>query len=266
MVDRLRRNLLLSGLAFSASAVAGRLSWGRGMGVGVPERKSFVPPGYELAWSDEFNDGSFDRSKWVFRTDTKQWSTQLPESVSVSGGNLVIALNRAPAGEKVKYTGGGVISREAFSYGYYECRMRIRAGKGWHSSFWLMKRDGSGGTNTSAADLELDVIENDSIDLRSYSITTHKWKGGHVAYGHKRVNTPPLSEFHVYGCEYTPATVRYYFDGALEQSTDIASLPQGDLNIWLTSIASWLGNTDRVDETQLPGHVEYDYARFYRKA
>ncbi len=49
-------------------------------------------------------------------------------------------------------------------------------------------------------------------------------------------------------------------------NANYASLPQGKLNIWLTSIASGLGHTDRVDDAQLPGHVEYDYARYYRKA
>ncbi len=266
MVDYSRRNLIVSGFAISISALVGRRAFASGLGAGAPEKESFAPQGYKLAWSDEFSCNTLDRSKWDFRTDSKQWSTQLPGNVSVRGGKLIITLDRAPAGAAMKYAGGGVISKEAFGYGYYECRMRILAGKGWHSSFWLMKHNGSGGTGTSAADLELDVIENDSIDLRSYGITTHKWKDGHVAYGHKVVHTPSLSEYHVYGCEYTREIVRYYFDGILEQSTDIASLPQGKLNIWLTSIASGLGHTDRVDDARLPGHVEYDYARYYRKA
>jgi beta-glucanase (GH16 family) len=143
--------------------------------------------------------------------------------------------------------------------------MRIMAGKGWHSSFWLMKYDGSGSTGTPSAELELDVIENDSVDLLSYGVTTHKWKDGHQAYGHKRVTTLPLNDYHVYGCEYTPSTVNYYFDGDLVQNVDIHSLPQGDVNIWLTSIASGLGKTDGVDDSRLPGHVDYDYVRFYRK-
>ncbi len=249
--------------------------------------KSAVPEGYKLAWADEFDGGTLDASKWDFRTDTKHWSTQLPQNVSLRDGNLVISLNNLattagvkhtaggaeyvsdpshpapPAG--IKFAGGGVISRTAFGHGYYESRMRIMAGKGWHSSFWMMKHDGTGGTTTEPADLELDVIENDSVDLQSYGITTHKWKGGHEQFGHKKMETLPLSDYHVYGCEYTPTTVKYFFDGNLVQSTDIASLPQGDVNIWLTSIASGLGDTDRVDDSRLPGHVDYDYVRFYRK-
>lgn len=252
-----------------------------------PPPKSSVPPGYGLDWRDEFDGDSLDRSRWEFRTDTKHWSTQLPRNISLCNSNLLITLNKiAPNGEDLNttaavlsknfygevpegspgtYTGGGVISKQAFGYGYFETRMRIMAGKGWHTSFWLMKHDGSGATSTAEADLELDVIENDSIDPISYGITTHKWKGNHESYGHKRVATLPLFDYHIYGCEYTPSAVNYFFDGELVQTVDISSLPQGNVNIWLTSIASGLGDTDSVDDSRLPSHVDFDYVRFYRK-
>jgi hypothetical protein len=251
----------------------------------APAPKPSVPEGYELAWSDEFDGDSLDTSKWTFRTDTKHWSTQLPRNIALRDGNLLINLNKiaqngddlntgaavlsksfygyVPEGGEGTYTGGGVISKEVFGYGYYETRMRILAGKGWHSSFWLMNHDGSGGTGTASADLELDIVENDSIDPLSYGITTHKWKGGHESYGHKRMTTLPLFDYHVYGCEFTPSAVRYFFDGELVQTLDISSLPQGKVNIWLTSIASNLGDTDSVDDSRLAGHVDFDYVRFY---
>jgi hypothetical protein len=247
--------------------------------------KSSVPEGYELAWNDEFDGDSLDTSKWDFRADTKHWSTQLPRNIALRDGNLLITLNKiahdgtdlnttaavlsktlfgeVPEGGEGQYVGGGVISKVAFGYGYYETRMRIMAGKGWHSSFWLMKHDGSGGTGTAGADSEFDVIENESIDPLSYGITTHKWKGGHDSYGQKRVSTLPLFDYHVYGCEYAPSAIKYFFDGELMQTVDISSLPQGKVNIWLSSIASSLGDTDSVDDSRLPGHVDFDYVRFY---
>ena len=224
-----------------------------------------APPGYKLAWSDEFDGARVDITKWVYRTDSKHWSTQKPANASVANGYLVIALGKESAGDK-QYSGGGVISRQAFRFGYYESRFRIVAGKGWHSSFWMMGHDGSGGTATGATRLELDVIENDSIDPASYGVTVHKWEGQHQSYGHKNIGvSPPLSEFHVFGCEYTPTEVRYFLDGRLVQTVDVSKLPHGDLNIWLTSIASYLGKTDAVDDARLPGRVEYDYVRFYTR-
>jgi beta-glucanase (GH16 family) len=222
------------------------------------------PEGYKLAWADEFDGNQVDVSKWVYRTDSKLWSTQLPANVQVADGNLVLVLKKEEASGK-QYTGGGVISRETFAYGYYESRFKIEAGKGWHSSFWLMRHDGQGGTGTDKAALELDIFENDSVDLTSYGITTHKWPPPHVQFGHKDIRTSTLSDYHVLGCEYAPREVRYFLDGKLVQSSEISSQPQGELNIWLTSIAANLGHTDMVDDGRLPGHVYYDYVRFYSK-
>jgi beta-glucanase (GH16 family) len=223
------------------------------------------PRGYQLAWADEFNGTSLDTAKWVYRTDSKHWSTQLPANVSLQDGNLVLHLKKQSAGGK-EYTGAGVISAPAFRFGYYEARFRVDAGKGWHSSFWMMGHDGSGGTATTATALELDVIENDSIDLTSYGVNLHKWQGEHKSYGHKKVTmSPSLAEYHVFGAEYTPTTVTYLLDGNVVQTVDVASLPHSDLHIWLTSIASNLGKTDAVDDARLPGKVYFDYVRYYRK-
>ncbi|MCX6628930.1 MAG: glycoside hydrolase family 16 protein [Candidatus Solibacter sp.] len=222
------------------------------------------PAGYKLTWADEFTGSAVDTAGWGYRIDSKHWSTQKPENVSVANGYLVLCLKKEKAADK-EYTGAGVISKQSFRYGYYETRFRIDAGKGWHSSFWMMGHDGSGSTGTAAPELELDCIENDSIDLTSYGVNTHKWQGQHTSHGGKRIATPPLSDFHIYGAEYTPQEVKYYFDGQVVQTVDISKLPQGDVHIWLTSIASYLGKTDAVDETRLPGRVEYDYVRFYTK-
>lgn len=223
------------------------------------------PKGYRLSWADEFEGSRVDASRWTYRTDSKHWSTQKPENVSVEKGLLVLTLKKEEAGDK-HYSGGGVISRKAFRFGYYECRFRIVAGKGWHSSFWMMGHDGQGGTGTTKTAIELDVIENDSVDLSSYGITVHRWQGEHKMYGHKKVQTQPLSDFHVYGCDYTAKEAKFFLDGQLVQTVDLSTLPQGDLNIWLTSIASHLGGTDAVDDGHLPGRVEYDYVRFYEPA
>lgn len=222
------------------------------------------PEGYKLKWADDFDGDQLDQSKWVYRTDSKHWSTQKAANVAVERGRVILLLKKEEAGGK-HYTGAGVISKQTFRFGYFESRFRILAGKGWHSSFWMMGHDGTGGTGTGKTALELDVIENDSIDLNTYGINTHKWQGKHESYGHKVIETSTLGEFHTFGCEYTAATVKYFLDGEVVGTLDVSQLPHGDLHIWLTSIASYLGKTDAVDETRLPGRVEYEYVRFYEK-
>jgi beta-glucanase (GH16 family) len=223
-----------------------------------------APRGYKLSWSDEFNGTSLDPSQWTYRTDSKLLSTQTPQNVSVRNGNLVIALRKQQAGGK-DYTGGGIISRKTFQYGYYEARLKIVAGSGWHSSFWMQRYNGTD-TAGDKATLEMDVIENTSHDLTTYSVNTHRWVAPHIERGLKPVATPDLSkDYHVFGCEYAPDVIRYFFDGKLVQTVDWAGLPQGEVNIWLTSIAQAMGPAHNVDDSALPGAMYVDWVRFYTK-
>jgi hypothetical protein len=217
--------------------------------------------GYKLAWSDEFAAPALDTAKWNFRTDTRFWSLQRAANVRVADGLLNLDLKKETFGS-TSYTGGGLISKKLFRYGYYEARMKVPPGRGWHTSFWMMKYSRPA-TDTVA--LELDAIENDSITPLKYSVNTHRHlPTPHLTYGFKYVTTPSLSaDFHVFGCEFTPTVVRYFFDGAVVQTLDATLFPHGDLNIWLTSIAAPLGGTPSVDDTQLPAAAQFDYARFF---
>jgi beta-glucanase (GH16 family) len=224
-----------------------------------------APPGYVLAWSDEFDGEALDAEKWSYRTDSRLWSTQLPANVSVSGGLLHLAVRKEHAGG-MEYTGAGIISRRSFRHGFYQARCRMPPGKGWHSSFWMMNHDGKGGTGSGITAQELDVCENDSIDPLSYGVNVHKWLPPHRAFGGKKIATPDLAAgFHVWGCEFLPTEVRYLFDGQVVQTVDVAALEQSDQNIWLTTIAAPLGHTDAVDETRLPSEFVVDWVRFYRR-
>ena len=248
---------------------AGRLHAGAAIDPAVADAKPFAGTpveGYRLAWSDEFTGETLDLTKWDFRTDSKMWSTQLPANVKVANGVLKLELKKEEAKGK-QYTGAGVIGKQAFRYGYYEASMKVPPGAGWHTSFWMMKHNASGGTGPSATAIELDAIENDSVHPLHYGVNTHQWQGKHKAFGGKGVKTPDLSAaFHTFGCEFTPATVKYFFDGKLVQTVDATQFPHSDVNIWLTSIASALGKTQAVDDAKLPATAEFEYVRFFEKA
>jgi hypothetical protein len=219
------------------------------------------PAGYRLAWQDEFDGTALDSTKWGYRTDTRFWSKQLPANVSVSGGFLNLHLKKE-AVDSVQYTAGGVISKNRVRYGYYESRLKVPPGRGWHTSFWMMK---SGRLATDTVATELDVLENDSVSPLKYGVNVHRHlPTPHLTYGTKTVTTPSLSaSFNTLGCEYTPTTIKYFFNGALVQTVNATLFAHDDLNIWLTSIAAPLGGTTSVDDTQLPAVAQYDYVRFY---
>jgi beta-glucanase (GH16 family) len=222
--------------------------------------------GYKLVWHDEFDGDKLNTAEWDYRTDSKMWSTQKPENVSLKDGKLILAVKKEKAGDK-QYTGAGIISKKTFKFGYYEAKLKVPPGAGWHTSFWMMAHDASGGTNPKASAQELDVIENDSVDPTGYGVNVHRWNPQpHKAMGGKHIKTPDLSaDFHIFGCEFTPASIKYYFDGKLVQSVTSLKEPHGNQSIWLTTIASHLGKTKAVDDTKLPATAEFEYVRFFSK-
>jgi beta-glucanase (GH16 family) len=245
-------SLLLAGAILSSAAIA--------------DSPKAPIAGYELAWAEEFDGDVLDKAKWAYRTDSKHLSTQKPENVSVQNGLLQLQLKQEAAGGK-NYTGAGIISREAFKYGYFEARLKMPAGAGWHTSFWLQKHDGSGTTDSQDALQGLDVGQHDSIDPLSYTVTLNKYNPAPPAnYGYQRLAAPDLSaDFHVFGCEFTPEAARFYLDGKLVHTVSASAIQHGEQNLWLTSIASHMGGTRQVDESALPQAVLCDYVRVYRK-
>lgn len=248
-----QRYLLLAGAFLSSATIA------------EPPKSPLA--GYELVWAEEFHGDVLDKAKWTYRTDSKHLSTQKPENVSVQNGLLHLQLKKEAAGGK-NYTGAGIISREAFKYGYFEARMKVPAGAGWHTSFWLQKHDGSGTTDSHEALQGLDVGQNDSIDPLTYTVTLNKYNPEPPANcGYQRLAAPDLSaDFHVFGCEFTPEAAMFYLDGKLMHTVSASAIQHGTQNLWLTSIASHMGGTRQVDESALPQEALCDYVRVYRRA
>jgi len=217
-------------------------------------------PGYRYAWGDEFDGAKLDTDKWSYRTGPRMWSEQRPANVSVADGRLRLAGLKEAAGD-LKYTAGGVISKRLFRYAYYEASFKVPPGAGWHTSFWVLR---NGGQSTEPR-VEIDICENDSVKLTDYGINHHQWSPGpHVAMGGKHIKTPDLSAgFHVWGCEFTPTTLKHYFDGKLVHTFDATKLQHGDGNVWLTMIAAGLGGAKSVDDKQLPAAAEFDYVRVF---
>jgi hypothetical protein len=224
------------------------------------------PPGYRLVWADEFDGARLDESRWLYRTGERYWSTQLPANVAVRDGCLWLECKKEKAG-KSDYTAGGVISKRVFRYGYYEARFKVPPTSGWHTSFWMMHHKEADPKAYIGSRQEIDVCENDSITLGRYGANLHEWLPQHLGRGHRNIRTPDLAaDFHIWGCEFTPEKITYYFDGRIVLVNDATTLPDhGDMSIWLTTIASPLGNTRAVDESRLPVYAVYDYVRFYAK-
>jgi len=220
---------------------------------------------FELAFSDEFTSAQTDTNKWHFRTDSKHWSTQLRQNIELKDGHLKIHLKKENSKGK-EYTGGGLISKDTFGYGYYETKMMTPKSAGWHSSFWLMGYDGSGGTGPSKTYIEIDILENDSKINLGYRTNLHIWKGTHKDLGGEYVSSEKLNQdFQTVACLYRADSLFYFYNGKEVDRKEIRNTPKSGMSIWLTCIASFLGGTEKVDDAGLPSELLFDYVRFYRE-
>jgi len=222
---------------------------------------------YVLLFADEFAGEKLDTDVWDYRTGLRQphggWN--LPENVRVgvdADGNTCLFIdfkyedfNRDG---KMEYTGGGVISKPLFGYGYYEVRAKLYGeSKGLHSSFWSMGADG----NRNQV-LEIDGFEVDSVNPDLLLLNGHWYVPSHErAFGLEyRQDT---TEWFVMGYEWLPGRVNFYVNNQLVYSVpyDWLYAPQ---HLWLTALP-----TPDVGEGAVPP-VEgaaslFDYFRYYAR-
>jgi hypothetical protein len=236
------------------------VGWAAGPAFGAPPS-----PDYQLLFEDNFDGPTLDESHWSRRTGPRTGqgfnSLNLARNVSIADGALRIVAKQEVINGKTENTGGGVISRHRFGYGYYEVRSKpFMAGRGVHSGFW---QRGLAQENNA-------VFEIDSYELGS----THKIASNnlYVLVAPKgraelpwplRAQVPltlPPDGWWVDGYEYTPAGVVFYDQGRVVARADFPDLV-GAQNVWLTA----LNGAGRVDVDKLPGETLFDYFRYYAK-
>ncbi len=227
-----------------------------------------APPSsdYELVYQDEFSGTNLNSSDWVCRTGRRTGPNMnglnLQANVSVSSGQLRIATRQEQIDGKLENTGGGVISRHNFGYGYYETLSTpFMAGHGVHSSFWQ-----SGGNRANNNIFEIDAYEIDSrSEMACHNLYLHLLPGLESGYDHApwvhRANVPfrlkPDGSY-LCGYEYTPEGVIFY-----SQGRKVAQADWPELTAQQTVLLTALNGVGKVDGQ--PGETTFDYFRYYAK-
>ncbi|HEX3624337.1 MAG TPA: glycoside hydrolase family 16 protein [Verrucomicrobiae bacterium] len=243
------------------------------------------PPGYTLAWADEFNGNRLNKANWEYARNGVRFSAyNTPAAVSVTNGCLVITT----------YTSGGTnftgfidtLRKVKTGCGYYEASMEFSNAPGQWSAFWIqsrwmmnVKRDHTLGNsnNDPTNGVEIDVFEHRCVDKDEKNYfnggdNALHWNG----YGPKEKSAvrffPDLgvgSGFHTYGFLWTTKSYTFYVDGRVTWATDRDMISSAPEFIRLTSeIESngWAGTVppggypDR-DHSQIKMYV--DYIRYY---
>ncbi len=147
------------------------------------------------------------------------------------------------------YTGGGIVSKDAFRYGYYQVQAQITSNPGWHSSFWLITGNGSLPIDPTAK-TEIDdfeIVSTAPTTAPTVSMGYATWNNG-TNTGNVRCNGSYSPGFnaetglHYYGFEWTEQSITYYIDGAVvcgPQSYPASSYTHNLVNIWMTSLSPY---------------------------
>lgn len=221
--------------------------------------------GYRLAFADEFSQPiDWANGPWDPRTDVRGNSSQLAENVrhDPALGAAVIDLE-AQADRGKLFTGGGLVSKQLMRYGYYETRVRINKGPGWHPAFWSMCGGADGVHRCQLA--EIDGFEIDSINPTKviHNVFDHRAPRRQVTSGWYDVGADLSQGWHVFGYDFDEAGVRFFVDGRQRAYLDYPAGPfvHDWMKVWLTAVAY----NDYPDVDQLPATVAFDYFRYYEK-
>lgn len=245
--------------------------WLAATAVILPVSAAPPSPDYELLFEDNFNGTKVDEAAWRYREGARTSGTWInglnrKENVFVEGGNLVIRAKVEEINGKTESTGGGVISRANFGYGYYETRSKpFMAGKGVHSAFWQ-----------AGANLDDKWDNNNNIfEIDSYEIDSGHWVAAnnlyvHIApmgmgempwpYRNGRVFKLDRDGWWIDAYEYTPEGVTFYDHGAVIGQAEFKDLAAQQM-VWLTA----LNGCGKVEAAKQPGDTLFDYFRYYAK-
>ncbi len=191
-----------------------------------PDPNMFVPEGYDLTWSDEFEGTTLDTDNWTPEIGTGsggwgnaelQYYTSRPENLRVEDGTLVITAR------KENYNGATATSARLitmgkvyFKYGYVVASIRLpKTADGLWPAFWMMGNDFP--TTGWPRCGETDILEmGNSTGIAAG--TQERYLNGACHWGQSHANhvTNPYSlqdgEFHTYTCVWDQNFIRMYID------------------------------------------------------
>lgn len=195
-----------------------------------PAQDMFVPEGYELLWSDEFEGDSLNRDYWTPETGRGhggwgnaelQYYTDREENLAVRDGKLVItARKEAYEGAQVTSARIKTLDKVTFLYGYVVASIKLpKTADGLWPAFWMMGNDITelGWPNCG----EIDVLEMGHSDgIRAgtqeqylngachWGVPHHQYSANHITNEYSVQD----GEFHTYTCIWDEEYIRMYID------------------------------------------------------
>ncbi len=238
-----------------------------------------LPPGYRLAFSDDFTSGRLDPSKWTtcyswagpsgctnFGNPELEWYVGSQAQVDHGALHLVATTSTVsglgPSGQAAtyNYTSGMVSTagRLEFTYGYVEVRAKLAGGRGLWPALWLIP------TSTEPKG-EIDLVE-----LLGQSPTVarlrYHWRsssGLDQQLGHDVTGPDWTAGWHTYAVLWEPGLLIWYLDGVREWIAT-ASVPNWPVYFVANlAVGGWAGPPDGT--TPFPASLDVASVRIWQR-
>lgn len=190
----------------------------------------FVPEGYSLFWSDEFEGNALDAANWTceigrgsngWGNSELQYYTDRPENVDVRDGKLVITA-RKESYQGAQATSARLITLDKvfFKYGYVTASIKLpKTANGLWPAFWMMGNDfkSKGWPNCGETDI-LEMGHQNGIKKgaqdRFLNGACHWGQPGHAYYSYDFTNSYSVQDgqFHTFTCIWTDKEIAMYID------------------------------------------------------
>ena len=243
---------------------------------------------------DEFNKAAnapVDSSKWTAEIGGGGWGNQelqyytndLENAYHDGKGSLVIKAVKKDLPfsfncwyGQCRYTSARLVTKGKFErkFGRFEARIKIPAGQGMWSAFWMLGNDIDRVGWAQCG--EIDVMENIGREPSTVHGTVHgpgySGANGLGAAFDLANNQKFADDFHVYAAEWTENKIAFYVDGKLYKTIVPNDLPAGKQWVYnhpfflilnLAIGGNWGGAPDAT--TVFPGEMHIDYVRVHRR-
>jgi len=204
-----------------------------------------------------------DSTSWLVNPSYGPTSNPDDNPYSVNNGALSINLMPTPGDVPSSAVGGapflsGLLqTKNSFSqtYGYFEMRAQLPSGPGLNSAFWLLPESG-------AWPPELDAEEVVSGSPTTLVNTAHT--GANNSANPMWSNIPDSSQgYHVYGVDWEPNTITWYFDGKQVAQEATPSDMNQPMYMLVDTIAGTSGSWQGQPNPGETASMNIDYVRAY---
>ncbi len=173
---------------------------------------------------------------------------------------LLVILITCPAIAQKKYKGAEYRTKESYTYGRFEVKMKSAQREGMLASFFTYY-DGAG-SSANWNEIDIEILGRYKNEVQFNTITPGQTN--HVRSHF--VNFNPALDLHIYAIEWTPNYVAWFIDGEevyRQTGAHIQTLTHPQkimMNIWNPSSTNWVGNWN---DYSLPAFAFYDWVSYY---